>query len=185
MMSRLGIALMRAVAHLPLSWVRALGHALGLLLYALGRVAPQGGRRQPAAVLSAMERCAATAGHREVFVHVAQSFLDRAWLWHAAPEVVRSRLRLTGAVGNWRAMRRRSCSARTSSASTPACRQVRSSCRGPSWASTRKQSNPVVDAWVLKGRHRFGDARPMSRSEGVRDLIAALRAATSCTCCRT
>jgi KDO2-lipid IV(A) lauroyltransferase len=38
-----------------------------------------------------------------------------------------------------------------------------------------RQSNPVIDAWVLQGRNRFGDARPMSRSEGVRDLIAALR----------
>jgi KDO2-lipid IV(A) lauroyltransferase len=39
-----------------------------------------------------------------------------------------------------------------------------------------QQSNPVVDAWVLKGRHRFGGARPMSRSEGVREIVSALRA---------
>jgi Kdo2-lipid IVA lauroyltransferase/acyltransferase len=39
-----------------------------------------------------------------------------------------------------------------------------------------KQSNPVVDAWVLKGRHRFGiRPRPMSRSEGVREIISAVR----------
>jgi KDO2-lipid IV(A) lauroyltransferase len=38
-----------------------------------------------------------------------------------------------------------------------------------------RQSDPVIDAWVLEGRFRFGDARPMSRSEGVRDIIAALR----------
>jgi KDO2-lipid IV(A) lauroyltransferase len=39
-----------------------------------------------------------------------------------------------------------------------------------------RQSNPVVDAWVLKGRHRFGGARPMSRAEGVREIVSALRA---------
>jgi Kdo2-lipid IVA lauroyltransferase/acyltransferase len=39
-----------------------------------------------------------------------------------------------------------------------------------------QQSNPVVDAWVLKGRNRFGiRPRPMSRSEGVREIISALR----------
>ena len=41
-----------------------------------------------------LERCRRLA--REVFVHVAQSFLDRSWLWHAPPEVVRRRVVITG-----------------------------------------------------------------------------------------
>jgi KDO2-lipid IV(A) lauroyltransferase len=176
MISRAGIALMRVIAHLPLSWVRALGHGLGLLLYAL--VWP---RRKVVDVnlrlcfpqwSDAQRRRVA----REVFVHVAQSFLDRGWLWHAAPEVVRRRLRLTGAV-------------RELEGSEPTilfCPHFVGLDAGVSAVTQQlsrrfvgiytTQSNPVVDAWVLKGRYRFGNARPMSRSEGVRDLIAALRA---------
>jgi KDO2-lipid IV(A) lauroyltransferase len=34
-MSRLGVAFMRLLSHLPLAWVRALGWGLGWLLYGL------------------------------------------------------------------------------------------------------------------------------------------------------
>jgi KDO2-lipid IV(A) lauroyltransferase len=176
MMSRLGIALMRLLAHLPLPWVRALGHALGVLLYALVR-----SRRKVVDVNLRLcfphwppeqRRRAA----REVFVHVAQSFLDRAWLWHADPEVVRSRVRLTGAVHELDG----------DDGTLLFCPHFVGLDAGVSAMSQQvpkrrfvgiytKQSNPVVDAWVLKGRHRFPNARPMSRSEGVRDLVAALR----------
>ena len=37
MLSRAGIALMRVLAHLPLTWVRALGVVLGWVLYRLAR----------------------------------------------------------------------------------------------------------------------------------------------------
>jgi KDO2-lipid IV(A) lauroyltransferase len=176
MMSRLGIALMRAIALLPLSWVRALGHALGLLLYALVR-----SRRKVVDVnlrlcFPQWSDARRRQVMREVFVHVAQSFLDRAWLWHAAPEVVRRRLRLTGAVQEMQG----------NAPTILFCPHFIGLDAGVSAVSQQlprrfvgiytKQSNPVVDAWVLKGRHRFGAARPMSRSEGVRDLIAALRA---------
>jgi KDO2-lipid IV(A) lauroyltransferase len=173
--SRLGILFMRGMAHLPLSWVRALGRALGLLLYVL--VVP---RRKVVDVnlrlcfpqwTPAQRRRAA----REVFVHVAQAFLDRGWLWHAPPEVVRSRVHLTGAVQELAGQ----------DATILFCPHFVGLDAGVSAMSQQvprkfvgiytKQSNPVIDAWVLKGRNRFGDARPMSRSEGVRDLLAALR----------
>ena len=176
MMARLGIALMRVIAHLPLRAVRALGHALGLLLYVL--VWP---RRRVVEVnlrlcfpqWTPQQRRRVT---REVFVHVAQSFLDRAWLWHADPHVVRSRVHLTGAVHELARQH----------AIILFCPHFVGLDAGVSAMSQQvprkfvgiytQQSNPMIDAWVLKGRNRFGDARPMSRSEGVRDLIAALRA---------
>jgi lauroyl/myristoyl acyltransferase len=34
----------------------------------------------------------------QTFVHFAQAWLDRGWLWHGNPEVLRQRLVLTGAV---------------------------------------------------------------------------------------
>jgi len=175
MMSHLGIAFMRLIAHLPLAGVRALGRVLGLVLYAL--VWP---RRKVVDVnlrLCFPQWSAARRRRvaREVFVYVAQSFLDRAWLWHAPAAVVKRRVHLTGAVQELAGKE----------ATILFCPHFVGLDAGVSAMSQQvprsfvgiytRQSNPVIDAWVLKGRNRFGDARPMSRSEGVRDLIAALR----------
>jgi len=175
MISHLGILFMRAIAPLPLSWVRAFGRAVGLLLYVL-----VASRRRIVDVnlrlcfpqWSEAERRRVT---RDVFVLVAQSFFDRAWLWHGDPEVVRRRLLLTGAV-------------RELAGQEPTvlfCPHFVGLDAGVTAATQQlprrfvgiytRQSNPVIDAWALKGRYRFGDARPMSRSEGVRDLVSAMR----------
>jgi Kdo2-lipid IVA lauroyltransferase/acyltransferase len=176
MMSHIGIALMRLISHLPLAWVRGLGCALGLVLYALVR-----SRRKVVDVnlrlcFPQWTREERQRASREVFVHVAQSFLDRAWLWHAPPEVVKRRVHLTGAVDELAGQ----------APTILFCPHFVGLDAGVSAMSQQvprtfvgiytQQSNPVIDAWVLKGRNRFGDARPMSRSEGVRDLFAALRA---------
>jgi KDO2-lipid IV(A) lauroyltransferase len=97
--SRLGILFMRLLAHLPLSWVRALGRAFGLFLFLVlwpRRHVVDANLRVCFPQWSAAER---RRVGREVFVNVAQAWLDRGWLWHAAPEVVRRRVVLTGALG--------------------------------------------------------------------------------------
>lgn len=175
MISRLGVLFMRAIAPLPLSWIRAFGHAIGLVLYVLVR-----SRRKVVDVnlrlcfpqWSEAER---KRVGREVFVHVAQAWFDRAWLWHGDPEVVRSRLQLTGAVGEMAG----------NEATILFCPHFVGLDAGVTAITQQvprrvlgiytRQSDPVIDAWVLKGRFRFGDARPMSRNEGVRDLVSALR----------
>jgi Kdo2-lipid IVA lauroyltransferase/acyltransferase len=167
---------MRLIAPLPLAWVRGLGRVLGLVLYML--VWP---RRKVVDVnlrlcfpqWTPAQRRRAT---REVFVHVAQSFLDRAWLWHADPEVVRRRLRLTGAVGELAGTSPTILFAPHFVGLDAGVTAVTQQLPRRFLGIYTKQSNPVVDAWVLKGRHRFGDARPMSRAEGVRELVSALRA---------
>jgi KDO2-lipid IV(A) lauroyltransferase len=111
---------------------------------------------------------------RKTFIHVAQSFLDRAWLWHADPEVVRRRVVLTGSV-------RELAGSDPTIVFAPHFVGLDAGVTGLSQQVQRrfigiytKQSNPVVDAWVLQGRNRFGiRPRPMSRSEGVREIISA------------
>jgi KDO2-lipid IV(A) lauroyltransferase len=175
--SRLAVLFMRLIAPLPLPWIRGLGWLLGQLLYVV-----VWGRRKVVDVnlrlcfpqWSTGERKRVT---REVFVNVAQSFLDRAWLWHADPAVVLSRVHLQGAVHEL-------------AGEEPTilfCPHFVGLDAGVSAMSQQvqrrfvgiytQQSDPVIDAWVLEGRNRFGDdSRPMSRAEGVRDLIATLRA---------
>ncbi|NNU44220.1 lipid A biosynthesis acyltransferase [Ramlibacter sp. B156] len=176
MISHLGILFMRAIAPLPLPWLRALGYVLGLVLYAL-----VWSRRKVVDVnlrlcfphwSDAQRRKVA----RDTFVHVAQSFVDRAWLWHADPEVVRRRVVLTGAV-------RELAGNDATIVFAPHFVGLDAGVTGLTQQLPRRfigiytrQSNPVVDAWVLKGRHRFGiNPRPMSRNEGVREIISALR----------
>jgi Kdo2-lipid IVA lauroyltransferase/acyltransferase len=175
--SHLGILFMRVLAHLPLSWVRALGWALGVFLHMV--LWP---RRKVVDVnlrlcFPQWTEAKRRQVRRQVFINVAQSWLDRGWLWHAHPDVVRRRVLLTGAV--------RELSG--TDGTIIMCPHFVGLDAGVTAVSQQlpwrrfvgiytRQSNPVVDAWVLKGRNRFGQARPMSRNEGVRDLIAALRA---------
>lgn len=176
MLSRLGILVMRALAPLPLSWVRALGWLVGWVLYAA-----IGSRRR--VVHANLAQCfpqwsaaRRRSVGREVFLHVAQSFLDRAWLWHADPEVVRRRIVMTGAVhelaGREATILFCPHFVGLDAGVTAVTQQLQRHFVG----IYTNQSNVVVDAWVLKGRYRFGDARPTSRAEGVRGLVAALRA---------
>src|SRR5207253_200329 len=85
--SHLGIVFMRALAHLPLRLVRALGTALGALLYVV--VVP---RRRIA--MRNLELCfpqwTASQRRRTVrlhFIRFAQAWFDRSWLWHAPADV--------------------------------------------------------------------------------------------------
>ena len=92
-MTHPGILFMRALAPLPLGVVRALGNALGRLLFVAARP-----RRRIA--LTNLRLCfphwteaERVALARRNFVYFAQAFLDRSWLWHGDPAVVRQRLR--------------------------------------------------------------------------------------------
>ena len=176
MISHAGILFMRLLAHLPLPWVRGIGYLLGLVLHALvwsRRKVVDVNLRLCFPHWSESQRRRA---RRDVFIYVAQAWLDRGWLWHAPPEVVRRRLLLTGAV-------RELAGHEATILFAPHFVGLDAGVTAVSQQLPRRfigiytrQSNPVVDQWVLKGRHRFGQARPMSRNEGVRDIVAALRA---------
>ena len=78
-------------------WCAASARCSGCVLHTLARAAAARGRYQPGAVLS--RQVAAPSARRiarETFVYVAQSWLDRSWLWHAPRDVVARRLTVTG-----------------------------------------------------------------------------------------
>lgn len=173
--TRLSIALMRALAFLPLSWIRALGWALGWLLYAL-----VGARRRIVEVnlrwcfpqRSEAERRQLA---RQVFVHFAQAWLDRAWLWHAPPSWVQRRVRLSGAVHEL-------ASTQPTVIFLPHFVGLDAAWAGVAMQLPRQsttiytnQSNQLVDQWILRGRQRFGHLRLFGRIDGVKPIVAALR----------
>lgn len=172
----LGLGLMRLLARAPLPLVRALGWVFGRTLHALA------GRRRRIArtnwALCFPERPEAQrhAAVRQHFVHFAQAWLDRSWLWHGHPETVRRRLRLGGEVAalegdtptvifaphfvgldaGWTAL--------TSQLERRFC------------TIYAEQLNKAVDRWILDGRQRFGQAHIVPRRQGLKPLVAALRA---------
>jgi KDO2-lipid IV(A) lauroyltransferase len=175
MFSKLGLSVLRALGYLPLSWLRALGAGLGALLLVVipsRRRVVQTNLRVCFPHLSDAERDALM---RKTFVYFAQAWLDRSWLWHRSAACVQSRVHLSGEVAalsddkptvlfaphfmgldvGWTALTMNLPLSFTT-IFTP-------------------QSNAAVDAWVAKGRQRFGNVRLFRREDGVKPIVAALR----------
>lgn len=169
------VAFMRVLAYLPLPLLRALGWVLGWVLYALAV-----SRRR--VVLINLRLCFPTWSERQrvqlarrSMVLFAQSWLDRAWLWHARPEVVKSRLRVVGHVqallgdvptivfaphfygldAGWTALTLHT---------TRHCNGIYA-----------HQANAVIDRWIFQGRSRFGSPGHASRQDSTKALASALR----------
>ena len=168
------ISLMRLLAPLPLGVVRALGAGLGHLLFAVAR-----SRRRIA--LTNLRLCfpdwteaERTAAARRNFVYFAQAFLDRAWLWHAKPEVVRQRLRLTGDVDALRqpggvvifAPHFYGMDAGGSAIMQQIARVS---------STVYADQGGVLDEWMRQGRQRFGHVTPIARKAGMKPVVRALR----------
>jgi KDO2-lipid IV(A) lauroyltransferase len=115
----------------------------------------------------------------QTFIHFAQAWLDRSWLWHAPADVVRQRLQLMGAVDELTQPIRQTPVVifaphfmGLDAAWTALTQQV------PRCMNTIyfPQVNPVVDRWIMAGRQRFGQGQLIQRGEGAQTLVAQLRA---------
>ncbi|MBC7603897.1 MAG: lipid A biosynthesis acyltransferase [Ramlibacter sp.] len=166
---------MRLLAHLPLAWIRAFGWLLGWVLYALIVPRRRIARRNLDLCFPHWTEAQRAALVPRIFVLFAQAWLDRSWLWHAKPDVTMSRLQLTGAVDELTDSEPTVIFAPhfvgMDAGWTALTQQL---ARGFTTIYT-DQSNKVVDAWVLRGRQRFGSVRLFSRSEGVKAIVASLR----------
>jgi len=176
MLSHLSLALMRALGVLPLPWVRAAGSLLGWSLYAL--VAPrrhvvQTNLRLCFPHLTGAQRRALT---REVFVYFAQAWLDRGWLWHGSDALLRQRLRLTGAVHELAGSDPVVIFAPHFVGMDAGWTALTQQAQRHFTTIYTDQANKVMDAWILAGRQRLGSARLFGRADGVKDIVAALRA---------
>lgn len=178
-MTRLAIAAMRLAGLLPLSWVRLLGRMLGCLLWALA--APR--RKVVAANLKACFPHLGTQErgrlNRAVFVRFAQAWMDRGWLWHGSEALLKRRLRLTGRPQDLQVLHGRE----PALAFAPHFFGLDAGWTAlalhlprPLATLYTRQSNPVADAWVARGRQRLGDVRLHQREEGPKPLLSALRA---------
>ena len=174
-MTHPGILFMRALAPLPLGVVRALGNALGRLLFVAARP-----RRRIA--LTNLRLCfphwteaERVALARRNFVYFTQAFLDRSWLWHGDPAVVRQRLRITGAVDDLTREGAVVMVAPHFYGMDAGGSAVMQQIDRPACTIYSTQPNAALDEWMQRGRQRFGDATLLSRTEGVKPIVRALR----------
>jgi KDO2-lipid IV(A) lauroyltransferase len=174
-MSHLGVLFMRFIAHWPLPATRAFGWLLGWVLY--GVVVPR--RRVVRANLKLCFPHWSEAQRRalvpRIFIHVAQAWLDRGWLWHGDPKAVRERLRITGAtyelLGDAPTVIFAPHFVGMDAGWTALTQQLE---RRFTTIYT-DQADKVVDAWILASRRRFGKGRLFSRSDGVKAIVSSLR----------
>jgi KDO2-lipid IV(A) lauroyltransferase len=175
MMSRWLLKLLVSLGMLPLPLLRALGWLLGFLLY-IG--VPSRRRVVQTNLAMCFPHWDAVKHRRQsvlTFVHFAQSWLDRGWLWHARPSKVRARLQLVGALdvlaGDAPTVLFAPHFMGLDAAWTALTQQV------PRRFSTiySPQLNADVDAWVLAGRQRFGQPEMVARLDGAKPIVAAVR----------
>lgn len=176
MLTRIALKLLEMTAWMPLPWLRGLGWLLGRTLYF---VVPS--RRH--VVQTNLRLCfphwSPQRLHRtavETFVYFAQSWLDRGWLWHGAPEITRRRLKLVGALreleGDTPTVIFAPHFMGLDAGWTALTQQV------PRVFNTiyTDQANKTSDAWIYQGRKRFGDAQLFGRIDGVKPILAGLKA---------
>lgn len=174
MMTRLGLSLMWLLQWLPFPLLAACGRLFGRVFYALGRQ-----RRHIALVnlglcfpeLDEDQKSALARRHFEAF---GRSFLERGFLWWASPERIRRHVRIEGGE-------------RLAALKDKPLILLVPHFVGLDTAWTRlsmdydmsgiyaNQKNPVFNAVLYKGRARFGQPIMLSRQDGTRRGIKAIK----------
>lgn len=177
-MSFLFIGLMRCLAFLPLPVLRALGRALGWLLWTLAH------RRRHIA-LTNLNLCFPEKSESEIqqiaydhFVYFAQSLLDRAWLWHAPRSKVQSRIKWSGsqeAIKLLEAEGSKVVFAPHFIGLDAGGTGITLRTDQPAAFIFMPQRNQVMDDWVSGGRLRFGNVKAYFRHTGVKQIMTGLR----------
>ncbi len=173
--SRLWIWVTVQLGHLPLPWLRTLGAGVGVLLFVA--IWP---RRH--VTTTNLRVCFPQLDARQIrrlalrnFIRVSQSWFDRGWLWQGSPELVRERLQLSGAVqeleGSDPVVIFAPHFVGLDAGWTALTQQVARRFTG----IYARQSNAILDAWILAGRVRFGQTLPFFRGVGVKTIVGALR----------
>ena len=175
MMARIGIAVLNALGRLPLPCLRALGALVGRLLFVLARQRRRVALRNLALCFPEMTGAQRHALARETFEVFCQTFLDRGWLWSGPEALVRSRVKLTGAVHELDgeaptivfAPHFYSMDAGGLALPLHTMREFTS--------IFATHPNPMLDAWFMAGRQRFGNVAMLNRADGVKPIIQCLR----------
>lgn len=173
-MTRIALALMWLLHWLPFPLLAACGRWFGLLFHAFGRA-----RRRIALTnlglcfphLSADEKSALVRRH---FALIGRSFLERGLLWWASPERIRRLVRVAGKE-RFDAIKDRPLLLLVPHFVGLDAAWTRLSMEHDMSGIYANQKNPVFNAALYKGRARFGKSIMLSRQDGTRRGIKAIK----------
>lgn len=174
------LGLIWLVHWLPLPLLAALGNGLGRLMYALAGTRRRVALRNLELCLPELPRAEREALARAHFRWLARSLLERALLWHASPARLKRLVRVEGDIGF--AERLWQQEGRAVMWLVPhfvgvdiAGIAMQLYQRQPGVDIYAEQSNPVLDAALLQGRKRLGNAEFYRRQDGARAVLRAIK----------
>jgi KDO2-lipid IV(A) lauroyltransferase len=174
LLSRLGVVVLWLLHGLPLPWLRCMGWMLGALLFCCGRARRQVARTNLRLCFPDKDEIERERLLQRHFTCFAQSLLDRSLLWWARRERLERLIHLSGVEHLKRADDCPTLLLAPHFVGLDAGGIAVS--LGFSVVSVySSQKNPVFDALFLAGRKRFNAPVLLSRQEGMRRALKAMR----------
>ncbi|WBM41662.1 lipid A biosynthesis acyltransferase [Comamonas aquatica] len=173
--SRLGVGLMHGLAKLPLPVLRGIGWVLGRLLFILAAPRRKVALRNLALCFPEATPAQRKAWARESFVVFCQTFLDRSWLWFGSEALVRRRVKLVGATHELEGDTPTIVFAPHFYSMDAGGLALPLNTEREFTSIFATNPDPVLDAWFMAGRQRFGNVRMLNRADGVKPIISTLR----------
>lgn len=174
--TRAGLLLMRLMARLPLRVLRAMGRALGWVMFALAAKRRRVALRNLALCFPEASAAQRRTWARESIVAFCQTLLDRSWLWFGPEPLVRARLRLSGNVAALDE------AAQPTIFFVPHFYGLDAGGLALALHTPREihsiftpSANALINDCFMAGRQRFGRVRMLDRGDGVWPIIASLR----------
>ena len=173
--SRLGLALMHLLAKLPLPVLRGIGWGVGGLLFILAAPRRKIALRNLELCFPEVPAAQRRAWAKETFVVFCQTFIDRSWLWFGSEALVRSRVQLTGALHELEGDTATIVFAPHFYSMDAGGLALPLNTPREFTSIFATNPDPVLDAWFMAGRQRFGKVRMLNRADGVKPIIQCLR----------
>ncbi|MDA8382687.1 MAG: lipid A biosynthesis acyltransferase [Betaproteobacteria bacterium] len=174
-MARIAIAALWLLHFLPLSWLARIGRVLGFILYLSAAKRRRIGRINLRLCFPELDGRARERLLRRHFAAIAQSLLDRGVLWWSSEARIRACVRVEGQE-HMDAVRGRPVIWLAPHFVGLDMGGVRISADYRVVSIYSKQKNPLFDALFLRGRMRLGAPVLLSRQDGVRAVVRALKA---------
>jgi len=176
-MTRFALLMMRLLHGLPVPLLRAVGAALGALLYLLAPARRRVARINIAACFPDLDGAARARLVRAVFTCFAQSVVDRAVLWHGSPQRIREFVLLEGEEHLHAHLGKPLIILAPHFAGMEAG-GTRMSIDRHMMTLFAHQKNPDFNRALYAGRSRFNDGVMVSRQDGMRKTLRELAKGT-------
>ncbi len=173
-MARLAIALLWLLHFLPLRWLAALGTLFGNLLYALAKERRHVTLTNLRLCFPQLSEAQRTSLARRHFHAFGRSFIERGLLWWASPQRLRRIVRIEG-LENLEAQNGRPVILLAPHFIGLDMGWTRLTLERDMVSIYANQKNLLFNAALFKGRKRFGNSTLLSRQEGTRPAIRAMR----------